>query len=374
MKEQRRRASSFVAAGLGSCMGLAAGLLAPAPAAAADPRIPVLGAEARPETKVAGFRRAHAGDAALIAALDAAAAAPVRDQIHLALLADPLYARAYAEFERTGDNVDTWRGVLEKLPKEARYHRAHATYFLGRALLAQDDLESASLAFESVRGRQRGATPWTDDATLYLASIYARLPSVDGSKAASDRARARQLVQDLLGVDRARPLYPDAPERVREGAHWLVRELRGEGSGPLLELAKRMETIQRLIRRTKTDDRTQDRQREVVVALDKLIELMREKENQGGGQGGGQGGKPGQGGNANGNQRSSGPAQESTLPQGEGREGPLTEGVNGPASDSWGDLPDREREEAVQFLRERFPSRYREIIERYYRALAEEDR
>lgn len=344
-------------------------------ARAADPRIPVLGAEARPETKIAGFRRAHAGDAALIAALDAAAPAPPRDQIHLALLADPLYARAYAEFERAGDNVDTWRGVLEKLPKAARYHRAHATYFLGRALLAQDDLEAAALAFESVRGRQRDATPWTDDATLYLASIYARLPSVDGSQAASDRARARQLVQDLLGIERARPLYPDAPERVREGAHWLVRELRGEGSGPLLELAKRMETIERLLRRTRTDDRTQDRQREVVVALDKLIELMREKESSGSGQGGGQGGgKPGQGGRANGNQRSSGPAQESTLPQGAGREGPLTEGVNGPASDSWGDLPDRERDEAVQFLRERFPSRYREIIERYYRALAEEDR
>src|SRR5690606_38100919 len=143
-----------------------------------------------------------------------------------------------------------------------------------------------------------------------------------------------------------------------------VRELRGEGSGPLLELAKRMETIQRLIRRTRTDERTQDRQREVVVALDKLIELMREKENSGGGKGGGQGGgrQQGQGGNASGNQRSSGPATESTLPQGEGREGPLAEAVNGPVSDSWGDLPDREREEAVQFLRERFPSRYREII------------
>ena len=34
----------------------------------------------------------------------------------------------------------------------------------------------------------------------------------------------------------------------------------------------------------------------------------------------------------------------------------------------------REREQAVQFLRERFPNRYKELIERYYRALAEEDR
>jgi hypothetical protein len=37
-------------------------------------------------------------------------------------------------------------------------------------------------------------------------------------------------------------------------------------------------------------------------------------------------------------------------------------------------MRDREREEAAQYLRERFPTRYKELIERYYRALAEEDR
>lgn len=360
----------------GFALAGALGALAPSMSLAFDPRIPVLGSEPSAEDKVAGFRRAHGADAALMAALDAAASAPARDRIHLALLSIPAYAAAYAEFERTGDDVDAWRGVLEKLPKEARYARAHASYFLGRALLARDELEAAAIAFESVRGKQRAGTPWTDEASLYLASIYARLPAADGAQASANRARARQLVEDVLGVGRRRPLYPDAPERVREGASWLVRELRGEGSGPLLELAKRMETIERLIRRTRTDEPTQERQKEVVVALDKLIELLREKECQGQGQGQGQGKqgqKPGQGGKAGG-QRSSSPAQQSTLPGGDGNAGPLAEGQNGPVSDSWGDLPDREREEAIQFLRERFPSRYREIIERYYRALAEEDR
>ena len=37
-------------------------------------------------------------------------------------------------------------------------------------------------------------------------------------------------------------------------------------------------------------------------------------------------------------------------------------------------MRDKEREEAIQFLRERFPTRYKELIERYFRALAEEDR
>lgn len=252
-----------------------------APAARAwDPRLPLVGAEAAAERKVEGFRRARAGEPALLAALDSVKSALPRDQIHLALLAaDPAYKAALAGFERTGDNVDAWRKLLEGLPKDDTHRRAHATYYLGRALLGRDDLESAAMCFELVRGRMRMATPWTDEAVLYLASIYARLPGSDASAQNGNRARARDLLEGVVPSDeRAKVRYGDAPERVVEGARWLQRELRGEGSGPLLELAKRMETIERLIDREKTDDPTQGRQKEVVVTLDKLIELMREKE------------------------------------------------------------------------------------------------
>ncbi len=51
----------------------------------------------------------------------------------------------------------------------------------------------------------------------------------------------------------------------------------------------------------------------------------------------------------------------------------MAEGNRKATSDKWCELPEREREEAMQFLRERFPSRYKELIERYYRALAEQD-
>lgn len=264
---------------------LAAALLGLAPAARAwDPRLPLVGAEATAERKVEGFRRARAGEPALLSALDGVKSALPRDQIHLALLAaDPAYRAAVSGFERTGDNADAWRKLLEGLPKDDAHRRAHATYFLGRALLGKDDLESAAMCFELVRGRMRMATPWTDEAVLYLASIYARLPGSDASAQNGNRARARDLLEGVVPSDAQRKIrYGDAPERVVEGARWLQRELRGEGSGPLLELAKRMETIERLIDREKTDDPTQGRQKEVVVTLDRLIELMREKEGGGG--------------------------------------------------------------------------------------------
>ncbi len=44
------------------------------------------------------------------------------------------------------------------------------------------------------------------------------------------------------------------------------------------------------------------------------------------------------------------------------------------SSDSipWGDLKNKEREEALQLLKEKFPGRYTELIENYYKSLAEE--
>src|SRR5262249_1432701 len=38
----------------------------------------------------------------------------------------------------------------------------------------------------------------------------------------------------------------------------------------------------------------------------------------------------------------------------------------------WGKLPPTEREKILQSLREGFPSRYRQLVEQYYRSLAEQ--
>ena len=355
--------------------------LATGPAPAADPRVPPLGREQTAEEKVASFRRARAGDAKALAALDAAGAA-ARDRVHAALLAtEPAYAEAWAARERGQDDAHLWRKALDAAAKTDVHLRAHATYLLGRTLLAQGELEGAAGAFEAVRGRLRAGTPWTDEATLYLAWVHARLPEL-GLAGTSDRGRARRLLEALApeglegaaGAPAAAPRYAEAPERVVEGARWLLRELRGEGSGPLLEIAKRMEAIEGMLDRARTGEPTREKQAEVVAALDRLIELMREKECGGGGGGGGGGQKPGQGGKPGGTGQPSGPAANSSLPGGEGGVGALTEGPRGPTSDAWGNLRDRDRDEAVQFLRERFPARYREIIERYYRGLAESDR
>jgi hypothetical protein len=103
----------------------------------------------------------------------------------------------------------------------------------------------------------------------------------------------------------------------------------------------------------------------VISELDRLIALMREKEKNGGGKGGGGGNQKGSRPNAG------GPRKTSHL------DGPLTPGElnrnrSGGGSD-WGEgLPEKEREQALQILKEKFPERYKELVEQYFKVLAEQ--
>ncbi|MGE0712147.1 MAG: hypothetical protein AB7N76_29670 [Planctomycetota bacterium] len=373
MNLARTRLSSTGLPGLLSS-GLLATVLSASLAQAGDPRLPLLGKEEGAAEKVARYRSAHAEDAQACAALDAAVSQGVseRKRIHAALLASvPAYASAYAEYERSPDNAEAWRAVAAGA--QDVFARAHATYFLGRALLAQDDLAGAADALEAVHGRLRGGIPWADEATFYLGYVYARLPELKGDASDASRARARSLLGELVGEG----ALCAPPERVAEGASWLLRELRGDGMGPLLELAKRMETIERLIRRTRTGKGTQKRQEQVVAAIDELIELMREKEKSGGGSCNkpGEKQKPGEckkPGDPKGDAGKTG-AKKSKLPGGDGKEGPMHESPREANQDDWAKMKTKEREQVEQFLKERFPTRYRELIERYFRGVSEAD-
>ena len=41
------------------------------------------------------------------------------------------------------------------------------------------------------------------------------------------------------------------------------------------------------------------------------------------------------------------------------------------AGEQWGEMRDKEREEVLQALKQKFPERYRELLEQYNKALAE---
>jgi hypothetical protein len=136
----------------------------------------------------------------------------------------------------------------------------------------------------------------------------------------------------------------------------------------LEHVSRRMNDITRRLDFGRPGKRTQDVENGVIASLDKIIEEL-EKQRQG--QGSGSGGDGQGGGGPAGGIRSSGPAADSNIAQGKGP-GNVDRKKIGSQS-GWGDLPAKEREEALQQIGKDFPSHYRDIIESYFRKIAESE-
>jgi hypothetical protein len=121
------------------------------------------------------------------------------------------------------------------------------------------------------------------------------------------------------------------------------------------KIARQMNDVRRRLGQGRTDDDTQDAESDVMQSLDKLIEQLeqqRQRQRQEGGEG----------------RQSNNPAEES---------GRFTQ--KGPGNvdrrefspgDNWGDLPPKDREEALLKIEKEFPAHYRDIIEQYFREMA----
>jgi hypothetical protein len=137
-------------------------------------------------------------------------------------------------------------------------------------------------------------------------------------------------------------------------------------------ISRRMNDITRRLDFGHAGKKVQGVENGVIASLDKLIEeLEKQAQSQsGGGGGGGDQGQPGGRGPAQGI-RSSNPASDSTPAIGKGP-GNIDRKRIG-SSSGWGDLPAKEREEALQQIGKDFPSHYRDIVESYFRKIAESE-
>ena len=122
-------------------------------------------------------------------------------------------------------------------------------------------------------------------------------------------------------------------------------------------ISRQMNDVRRRLGQGRTDDDTQDAEEDVLQALENLIERIEQQAKQQRQQD-----QDGEG------QQSNHPAEESRL---------LTQ--KGPGNidrrdfqqgDNWGDLPPKDREEALLKIEKEFPPYYRDIIEQYFREMA----
>ncbi|HZZ74062.1 MAG TPA: hypothetical protein VFE24_17550 [Pirellulales bacterium] len=162
----------------------------------------------------------------------------------------------------------------------------------------------------------------------------------------------------------------DLPRRYESLAELMQQDLRALKDDSLDHISRRMDDITRRLDLGRAGDKTRGVEDGVIASLDKLIDELEKQKNGGGGgsgQGGGQGNSPG---NPQGIQ-SSAPASDSKIATGKAP-GDVTKKPIGSAS-GWGDLPPKQREEALQQIGKDFPAHYRDAIEQYFRRLANED-
>ncbi len=144
------------------------------------------------------------------------------------------------------------------------------------------------------------------------------------------------------------------PDRFAKVARLMEMDLKPLKTDSLDEVARLMDEVQRRLDLYQAGQRVRKQEDDVVAKLDKIIEEL-EKQS-GSGSGGG-------------NLTPSNPAQDSGIMGGTGPGNVDPKNIG--SKSGWGNLPAKERQEVLQQISKDLPAHYREVIEEYFRKLAQ---
>lgn len=237
---------------------------------------------------------------------------------------------------------------------------ANAAYFYVRSLAAANRYDEIVAAFAQHDWSPAKIEPYCPQAAA-LAYVHAvarvRTLEVEQGRADLEKLAARESL----------------PEALRNGVRQMMIELEQREPDSLDQVATLMEYVQTRLTVPDTTQRVQQREEQIVALLDKLIEKAEQQEKQCGGGGSAKAaGEPLPGGPGGQGQQGQQAAEESYESSGQGRIGDLHGAPRVDPGEMWGKLPPEQRERILQTLRERYPSRYRQLVEQYFRSLAEE--
>ena len=200
--------------------------------------------------------------------------------------------------------------------------------------------------FDEAREQLDGLGPGdvVDPATLlfYQSVVHHRLLEQEAGMAA--------LEQLLTGAEQC-------PRRYVAVARLMEADLKDLKPDSLDHIARRMEDVRRRLDLGRAGSKVRRIEEGVIESLDKLIDELEKQRQQSQAA-------------ASGNLQPANPAEESRPMRGKAP-GRVTKREIGSGS-GWGDLPPRQREEALQQIGREFPSHYRDVIEQYFRNLASE--
>ncbi len=235
---------------------------------------------------------------------------------------------------------------LLKNPPDAsesqRFVWANLRLLYGRWLVRQSMYDEAA---EQLAGLEPKDVVDPDSLLFFQAIVQHRLMKKDEALATLQRLLQRA---------------DDCPRRYRSLARLMQADLKGLADESLDHIARRMDDVRRRMDLGRAGEKTRKIEDGIIESLDKLIKKLEQQQQQQSASGSGGGS----------NQPSS-PAGDSRLMRGRGPGRVVKRGVG--AKSGWGNLPAKDREEALQQVTREFPAHYREVIEQYFRKLADKE-
>jgi hypothetical protein len=170
-----------------------------------------------------------------------------------------------------------------------------------------------------------------------------------------NKAECLQAIEKLLEHE------PEIPRRYSAVAKLMLEDIKPLKPDSLDEVSRLMDSIKVRLGHARAGKRVRKEEDDVVAKLDKLIDKLEQQQQAAAAMASG---TPG---NA---KQSSNPMQDSMPAGGTGPGNVAPKKLD--KQGDWGNLPPKEREEALQQLGKDFPSHYRDVIEEYFRKLARE--
>lgn len=272
------------------------------------------------------------------------------------VLMSPVFAQAMDAY----DDED-YAACVEKLSELADaddpYVRMNARAYAARALVHLNTLVEAQQRIEAMLAGTDDLRRFTlAEPELRYMLGYCQVQNLD-------YAAARETLERFLRD------FPNASPRLVVTAKQMLAELARRIPDGIGEVADLMTFSEQRLAAADATDRVRDAQTRIVDLLDDLIEQVEEMEKQ-------------QQQNPSSSQSQSPKPQPKPKPdqppdepqpqQATGSEQPKTPGRQVSPGDAWGALPEAQRQRILQVLRDRFPGRYRALVEQYYESLAQE--
>ncbi len=184
-----------------------------------------------------------------------------------------------------------------------------------------------------------------DSLLFFQAVVYHRLLKADEATACIKRLLERE---------------DDCPRRYASLARLMQNDLEGLSDDGLDHIARRMDDVRRRLDLGRPGEKTRKIEDGIIESLDKQIKKLEEQQQQSSASASGSGGN-----------RPSNPAGDSRLMGGRGPGRVVQRNVG--AKKGWGNLPAKQRDEAMQQVGREFPAHYRDVIEQYFRKLADKE-